>query len=130
VGGATLASFEAATSPVTALALSPGNERLVTLSASEITMWDIGNPRDPQRIESLDTLPLVDGLGLGLQSTTGVWFRGDGAGVVISSLGSVIDLPDFDPARICGAVGADAVDRAEEFLGERSACRRVPELQR
>jgi WD40 repeat protein len=128
--GAVLSSFEASTQGVTAAAISPDNERLVTASFGAITMWDISDPREPQPVEAIDALAFVDAVGGDTPWVGGVWFRDEGAALVMALNSSVLDLPDFDPVRVCAESTDEALDAAEEFLGETPACRRVAALQR
>ncbi len=127
--GTTLSSFDASTAQITEVAFSPDNERLITASARGVALWNVSDPTEPQLVESLDSLPLVASILGQYSSVAGVWYRDEGAGIVLVTYNSAVDLPDFDPARVCAEAGDDDLDRAAVFLGEPSACRRIPELQ-
>jgi len=123
-------TLDAAKSAVTNVAFSPDGHRMVTSAQGAITMWDVTDPRAPQRVEELDSLPLVvSATGGGPAYRSEASFLANGKALTISVDGSVLELPDFDPARICAEVTTVDVARAEAIIGSTSACTRIAALQ-
>ncbi len=104
--------------------------QMITVAGREMVLWDMADPRNPRRVESLDRLPTLAAAGRWwLWRGSPAAFAADGRSIFVNSGGAVAVLPAFDLQATCAEVDQDAMRRAEAIIGNETACTRIPALR-
>ncbi len=120
--------LDAGSTSVGEVSFSADGQRMITVSGPSITLWNISDRTDPRRVERLEILPLLVAVDSARGFRTQTWFSPDGESILMELGGVVVELADFDPARVCANVSESDLLRAEDILGDESACRRIAAL--